>query len=155
MELARVRGTVVASVKSEGLGGVKLLIIEPLDHKGRPRGGYEVAVDSVQAGPGDLVAWVQGREGAMSEALPQWFVPVDAGTVVMSDDPAAAGGLYGAADIVTKKKFRDFRLHVEFLVTQPGGNSGLYLQNRYEIQILDGDRTSHGMGAIINHAPIR
>ena len=86
MELARVRGTVVASVKSEGLGGVKLLIIEPLDHKGRPRGGYEVAVDSVQAGPGDLVAWVQGREGAMSEALPQWFVPVDAGTVGIVDE---------------------------------------------------------------------
>jgi len=33
---------------------------------------------------------------------------------------------------------------------QPGGNSGVYLQNRYEIQVLDGDRTKHGMGAVIN-----
>lgn len=76
--------------------------------------------------------------------------PVDEGTVVSANDPAAAGGLYGAADIVTKQKFRDFRLHVEFLITTPGGNSGVYLQNRYEIQVLDGDSTKHGMAAVIN-----
>ena len=58
-----------------------------------------------------------------------------------------------AADIVTKKKYRDFRLHVEFLVMKEGGNSGVYLQNRYEIQILDGDKTTHGMGAVINETP--
>ena len=51
---------------------------------------------------------------------------------------------------MTKKKYRDFRLHVEFLVTKQGGNSGVYLQNRYEIQVLDGDRSKHGMGAVIN-----
>jgi hypothetical protein len=51
---------------------------------------------------------------------------------------------------VTKKAYRDFRLHVEFLVEREGGNSGVYLQNRYEIQILDGDTTMHGMGAVIN-----
>jgi len=54
------------------------------------------------------------------------------------------------ADIVTKKKYQDFRLHVEFLVMKPGGNSGVYLQNRYEIQVLDGDKTKHGMAAVIN-----
>lgn len=79
--------------------------------------------------------------------------PVDKGTVMNSNDPAAAGGLYGAADIVTKKEFRDFRLHVEFLIPNKGGNSGVYLQNRYEIQILDGDTTKHGMGAVINETP--
>jgi hypothetical protein len=63
---------------------------------------------------------------------------------------AAAGGKFGAADIVTKKPYRDFRLHVEFLIMRPGGNSGVYLQNRYEIQICDGDKTKHGMAAIIN-----
>ncbi|MFY9150424.1 MAG: DUF1080 domain-containing protein [Prolixibacteraceae bacterium] len=76
--------------------------------------------------------------------------PVDGGTAVSSNDPAGAGGKYGAADIVTKQKFRDFRLHVEFLVAAKGGNSGVYLQNRYEIQILDGDSTAHGMAAVIN-----
>jgi hypothetical protein len=80
--------------------------------------------------------------------------PVDKGTVMNSNDPAAAGGLYGAADIVTKEEFGDFRLHVEFLVQEEGGNSGVYLQNRYEIQILDGDYGLHGMAAIINeHLP--
>jgi hypothetical protein len=78
--------------------------------------------------------------------------PVDEGTVVSANDSAAAGGLYGAADIVTKKKFRDFRLHVEFNVMQPKGNSGVYLQNRYEIQILDGDSSTHGLAAVINEA---
>ncbi len=70
-----------------------------------------------------------------------------------SNDPNAVGGLYGSADIVTKKAYRDFRLHVEFLIEKPGGNSGVYLQNRYEIQVLDGDTTSHGMGTVINETP--
>ena len=59
-------------------------------------------------------------------------------------------GCMGLSDIVTKQKFKDFRAHVEFLIKEPGGNSGVYLQNRYEIQILDGDSTKHGLGAIIN-----
>jgi hypothetical protein len=75
---------------------------------------------------------------------------VDGGTVVSSNDPSAKGGKYGTADMVTKKKYRDFRLHIEFLVEKEGGNSGVYLQNRYEIQVLDGDKTKHGMGAVIN-----
>lgn len=80
--------------------------------------------------------------------------PVDEGKAMDSNDPAAAGGLYGAADIVTKETFKDFRLHVEFLIKEEGGNSGVYLQNRYEIQILDGDYGLHGMAAIINeHLP--
>lgn len=98
--------------------------------------------------------WTYWEGPGFRSSLPiKWKIvedPVDKGTVVMTDDPAAAGGKYGAADIVTKKAYRDFRLHVEFLVTKPGGNSGVYLQNRYEIQVLDGDRTSHGMGAVIN-----
>lgn len=86
----------------------------------------------------------------------KWFIvndPVDKGTVLNTNDPAAAGGKYGAADIVTKDQFRDFRLHIEFLIQKKGGNSGVYLQNRYEIQVLDGDTTSHGMGAVINETP--
>jgi len=95
--------------------------------------------------------WDGPRLGA---TLPiKWEIvedPVDPGTAVSTNDPAADGGLYGAADIVTKEKFEDFRVHVEFLIMAPGGNSGVYLQNRYEIQVLDGDSTSHGLAAIIN-----
>lgn len=100
--------------------------------------------------------WTYWEGPRFSSELPiKWPIvddPVGPGTVVQTDDPAAAGGRYGAADIVTKEKFRDFRLHVEFLVANEGGNSGVYLQNRYEIQILDGDSTDHGMAAVINEA---
>lgn len=98
--------------------------------------------------------WTYWEGPRFGSSLPiKWKIvddPVDKGTVVQTDDPAAAGGKYGAADIVTKKAYRDFRLHIEFLITSPRGNSGVYLQNRYEIQICEGDKTKHGMGAIIN-----
>ncbi len=101
--------------------------------------------------------WTYWEGPRFASSLPiKWKIvddPVDDGTVLMTHDPAAAGGKYGTADVVTKKKYRDFRLHVEFLVMKPRGNSGVYLQNRYEIQILDGDRSSHGMGAVINESP--
>ena len=98
--------------------------------------------------------WTYWKGPRFSSSLPiKWKIvpdPVDDGTVLMTDDPAAAGGKYGTADVVTKKKYRDFRLHLEFMVVNKRGNSGVYLQNRYEIQVLDGDKTSHGMGAVIN-----
>ena len=100
--------------------------------------------------------WTYWDGPRFSTELPiKWEIvedPVDGGTAVSTNDPAGAGGKYGAADIVTRKPFRDFRLHVEFLITQPGGNSGVYLQNRYEIQVLDGDSTAHGLAAVINEA---
>jgi hypothetical protein len=99
--------------------------------------------------------WTYWKGPRFASSLPIKWKSVDdpvlkGGKAIMTFDPAAAGGKYGTADIVTKKKYRDFRLHVEFLVMKKGGNSGVYLQNRYEIQVLDGDRTKHGMGAVIN-----
>jgi hypothetical protein len=100
--------------------------------------------------------WTYWEGPGFKSALPiKWKIvedPVEPGTVVMTDDRAADGGKYGTADIVTRKAYRDFRLHIEFLIPKAGGNSGVYLQNRYEIQVLDGDRTKHGMGAVINGA---
>lgn len=100
--------------------------------------------------------WTYWKGPRLAATLPiKWTIvkdPVDKGTVVSSNDPAGAGGKYGAADIVTNKTFRDFRAHVEFYIASPGGNSGVYLQNRYEIQVLDGDSTKHGLGAVINES---
>lgn len=100
--------------------------------------------------------WTYWEGPRFAAELPlKWEIvddPVDGGTVVSSNDPTAAGGIYGSADMVTKKKYRDFRLHIEFLIQKKGGNSGVYLQNRYEIQVLDGDTTDHGMGAVINES---
>ena len=114
--------------------------------------GAEVLFDGSRASLDENWVYWEGPRFAASMPI-KWEIvedPVDGGTVVNSDDPAAAGGKYGAADIVTKKAFRDFRLHVEFLIEHPGGNSGVYLQNRYEIQVLDGDSSMHGLGAVIN-----
>lgn len=98
--------------------------------------------------------WTYWEGPRFSSELPiKWEIvddPAGNGSAMNSNDPTAVGGKYGTADIVTKKKFGDFRLHVEFLVEHEKGNSGVYLQNRYEIQILDGDSTKHGMGAVIN-----
>lgn len=98
--------------------------------------------------------WTYWKGPRLAAELPvKWQIvndPVDGGTVMNANDPAAAGGKYGSADLITKKEYRDFRVHVEFLIVNEGGNSGVYLQNRYEIQILDGDSTKHGLGAIIN-----
>jgi hypothetical protein len=100
--------------------------------------------------------WTYWKGPRLAASLPiKWTVvndPVDKGTVVNGNDPAGAGGKYGSADIITKKEFRDARIHVEFLISKPGGNSGVYIQNRYEIQILDGDSTTHWMAAVINEA---
>ena len=120
-----------------------------------PITGAEVIFDGTRAMLDDK--WTYWEGPGFKSALPiKWQIvpdPVDAGkTVMMTDDPVAAGGKYGTADVVTKKAYRDFRLHIEFWIAKPSGNSGVYLQNRYEIQVLDGDRTKHGMAAVINES---
>ena len=120
----------------------------------KPPTGAEVIMDGSRAMLDEK--WIYWEGPGFKSAMPiKWKIvedPVDKGSAVMSDDPVAAGGKYGTADIVTKKAYRDFRLHIEFLIMKPGGNSGVYLQNRYEIQVLDGDKTKHGMGAVINES---
>ncbi len=119
----------------------------------KPLPGAELLFDGTRALLDEKWTYWQGPR--FGSALPiKWKVvddPVDkGGFALQTDDPAVTKGKYGVADIVTKKAYRDFRLHVEFLVMNPRGNSGVYLQNRYEIQIQDGDGTKHGMGSVIN-----
>lgn len=83
MYLGRITGTVVATQKVEGLAGIKLLLVQPLDEAQRPRGSEEVAVDTVQAGPGDVVTLVGSREACL--ALDNTFVPVDAAIIGVVD----------------------------------------------------------------------
>jgi ethanolamine utilization protein EutN len=91
MQLARVTGTLVASVKAEGLEGVKFLIVQPLDRHQRPEGSPVVAADAVHmAGPGELVYIVGAREAA--QALRQTFVPVDHAVVGIVDAVEEIGG---------------------------------------------------------------
>jgi ethanolamine utilization protein EutN len=82
--LGRVMGTVVAQQKYEGLEGVKLLVVQPLNHRREPTGEPIVAADTVRAGPGELVYLTQAREAAL--ALDPWFVPVDAAIIGIVDE---------------------------------------------------------------------
>jgi len=83
MYLGRVVGTVVADRKIDGLTGAKLLLVEPLDDQLQVTGSVHAAVDTVQAGEGDLVYLVGSREAAL--ACEPWFVPVDAAIVGIVD----------------------------------------------------------------------
>ena len=76
MKFARVIGTVVATRKYEGLEGIKLLVVQPLNQDLSPNGQPAIAADATaQAGLGELVFVVASREAA--QALPETFVPVD------------------------------------------------------------------------------
>ena len=83
MQLARVIGDVVTSVKDPNLVGIKLLLVQPLTPQREPAGRPLVAVDSVGAGVGEEVFFVRGREASFPfyPAEP----PVDAGIVGIID----------------------------------------------------------------------
>jgi ethanolamine utilization protein EutN len=64
MQLARVIGTVVATIKNDSLEGRKLLVVQTLNKDLKPNGKPMVAVDSVGAGVGELVFWCRGKEAS-------------------------------------------------------------------------------------------
>ncbi len=72
---------------------------------------------------------------------------------LVNDNPEVAGQrVHGAANIMTTEKFQDFKLHIEVNCPE-GGNSGIYLRGRYELQIgtEGGKLPSHEMGAIYSY----
>lgn len=83
MLLGRVVGTVVATLKDPGLGGAKLLVVQPLRPDRTPQGRPVVAVDSVGAGVSEEVFYVRGREASFP-FLPA-EVPADAAIVGIVD----------------------------------------------------------------------
>ena len=85
MQFGRVHGTAICTMKAEGMQGLKLLIVQPLDKHLQPEGMLQVAVDVVQAGPGDLCVMARSREAAL--AMPDiTFVPVDLALVGIVND---------------------------------------------------------------------
>lgn len=63
MKLCRVKGNVVATVKHPTYIGHKVMIVQPIDARGKDSGESFVAVDLVQAGPGDRVLVMQEGNG--------------------------------------------------------------------------------------------
>ena len=64
MQLARVIGEVVATVKDPNLTGLKLLVLQPIAASGEAAGRTLVALDSVGAGVGEHVFFVRRREAS-------------------------------------------------------------------------------------------
>ena len=83
MQLARVIGDVVSTLKDPGLANHKLLLLQPVAPDRSPAGRTLVAVDAVGAGVGEHVFFVRGREASFP------FLP---------DEPPADACIVGIVD---------------------------------------------------------
>lgn len=83
MQIARVIGNVVSTVKNDGLFARKLMVIQSLDGQLQPTGRPLVAIDSVGAGVGELVFWCRGKEASFPFAGSE--VPTDCTIVGIID----------------------------------------------------------------------
>ena len=83
MLLARIVGTVVATRKDPRLVSNKLLVVRPVDPKGKAEGSYLVAVDTVDAGVGETVLIVSGSSARMASGMKD--CPIDAAIVGIID----------------------------------------------------------------------
>jgi ethanolamine utilization protein EutN len=83
LDLARVVGRVVCTIKNGSLRGRKLLLVQPIDAGGAATGKPLVAIDAVGAGAAETVFFVTGREASFA-FLPD-HVPADAAIVGIVD----------------------------------------------------------------------
>ena len=83
MQIARVIGTTVSTIKDEKLTGHKLLIVRQTDEHGEPVGKPYVAIDTVDAGVGDLVLTAAGSSARQTSITKD--TPVDAVIMAMID----------------------------------------------------------------------
>jgi microcompartment protein CcmK/EutM len=81
--LARVVGTVVATRKDPRLNNLKLLLVVPVEPDGEMGSGYDVAVDTVDAGYRETVICVRGSSARMAEGIGDR--PVDTAIVGIVD----------------------------------------------------------------------
>jgi ethanolamine utilization protein EutN len=84
MLLAKIVGTVVATRKDPRLVSNKLMVVRPMDPRGKADGNYLVAIDTVDAGVGETVLVVSGSSARMAAGMKD--VPVDAAIVGIIDD---------------------------------------------------------------------
>jgi ethanolamine utilization protein EutN len=84
MLLGRVVGNVVATQKNAKLEGSKLLLVQPEDVDGAPRGAAVLAIDGVDAGVGDRVLLIQDGRSAQL-VLGKGVAAVDAAVIGVVD----------------------------------------------------------------------
>ena len=102
MLFGRVRGSAICTIKYPDLKGMKLLVVQPLDKHMKPVGTMQVAVDVVEAGPGDLCVMVRSREAALA-LREHKFVPVDLALIGIVDELVVRPD--GEFDFTLKKGF--------------------------------------------------
>jgi ethanolamine utilization protein EutN len=81
--LAKIIGTVVATRKDPRLVSNKLMVVRPVDPRGKPEGNSLVAIDTVDAGVGETVLIVSGSSARMASGMKD--CPVDAAIVGIVD----------------------------------------------------------------------
>jgi microcompartment protein CcmK/EutM len=89
MLIARVIGTAISTIKDEKLSGRKLLIVRQTDETGSPVGKPYVAIDTVDAGAGDLVLTASGSSARQTNITKD--TPVDAVIMAMLDSMEVDG----------------------------------------------------------------
>lgn len=100
MQLARVIGDVVATIKDPNFHAIKLMLVQPIGADGHDVGRPLVAVDSVGAGVGETVFFVRGKEAGFP-----WYpteVPADAGIVGIVDHYSSTFTTMAADKVVDK-----------------------------------------------------
>ncbi|GAB5521615.1 MAG: EutN/CcmL family microcompartment protein [Rhodothermales bacterium] len=95
MNLGRVIGSVWATRKDERLEGRRMLVLTPLHFDGTPAGDYLIALDTADAGPGDLVIYASSSEAAIP--FKPGLTPTDA-TIVGIVERVDEGGTTWYAD---------------------------------------------------------
>lgn len=85
MQICKVTGNIVATVKNHHLKGKKIMIVQPLDLDGNPEGNDYLAIDTVSAGTNDKVLVIK-EGGSARIVLNDKDVPVQAVIVGVVDE---------------------------------------------------------------------
>jgi hypothetical protein len=113
---------------------------------------------------GNRLAWSARRAPTLRRStMPRWARPITLfkGVDLSSWKPIGSNSQWkvvnhvltnaaAGANLVTRDSFTDFKLHVEFRYSA-GGNSGIYLRGRYEVQVEDTpgmEPKNDGLGSI-------
>jgi len=89
MMMGLVVGTVVSTRKNEDLVGLRFLVVNELDQNMKETGRMVVAVDSLNAGVGEVVLYASGSSARQTEATKNR--PVDATIMAIVDELAVDG----------------------------------------------------------------
>jgi ethanolamine utilization protein EutN len=85
MILARVLGNVVATQKNARYQGARIMLVQPINPDGAARGASMLALDSVDAGEGDIVIVVQEGWSASTASTGEAGAAIDSAIIGVVD----------------------------------------------------------------------